>query len=229
MTHIDSLNTMKRAEHIQAELNELGAKILMNMPSKMPYSLPINYFDSLNDEITAAAKINDLLEPKQDWGYKMPFEAPGAAYFEGLSTQILAKVETETEPEWSKTNPFSVPQGYFESLPETIIAAIKSETPKAKKRIPLFRTVQLAASMALIIFAGFGVMKMNKATKITDKSNIAASLSEADIANYVNENLDDFDTDLIINSLAANDSKSNAKIEISDAEIKAYLNESGWN
>ncbi len=212
---------MKRAEHIQAELNELGAKVLMNMPSTMPYSLPINYFATLSEEISDVVKISNLTEKQPDWGNKMPFEGPGLAYFEGLSAQIMAKVDTE--PEWSKSNPFAVPNGYFESLPAAIIAKAKTEVPKAKKRVPLFRTMQLAASMALIFFTGFVVMKMNN-VKMQD-SKFTVTASDADIRNYVDANLDDFDTDLIINGLA----QTNSTISISDAEIKEYLDETGWN
>lgn len=212
---------MKRAEHIQAELNEIGAKVLINMPSTMPYSLPINYFATLSDEISDLVKISDLTEKQPEWGNKMPFEGPGLAYFEGLSVQIMAKVDAE--PEWSKSNPFAVPNGYFESLPAAIIAKAKTEVPKAKKRVPLFRTMQLAASMALIFFTGFAVMKMNNVKTQDNKFTVTAS--DADIRNYVDANLDDFDTDLIINGLA----QTNSTISISDAEIKEYLDETGWN
>lgn len=212
---------MKRAEHIQAELNEIGAKVLINMPSTMPYSLPINYFATLSDEISDVVKISNLTETQPEWGNKMPFENPGASYFEGLSAQIMAKVDAE--PEWSKSNPFAVPNGYFESLPAAIIAKAKTEVPKAKKRVPLFRTMQLAASMALIFFTGFAVIKMNNVK--TQDSKFTVTASDADIRNYVDANLDDFDTDLIINGLA----QTNSTISLSDAEIKEYLDETGWN
>ncbi len=191
------------------------------MPSTMPYCLPINYFGSLNDEIRELVKISELTEIPADWGHEMPFAAPGAAYFEGLSAQIIAKAGAA--PEWNKTNPFSVPQGYFDTLPEAILSKAKASAAPAKKRVPLFRTMQLAASMALFFLAGFAVLKMTKVK--TANQQIVAAATDEDIRNYVDANLDDFDTDLIINGLA----QTNSSISISDAEIKEYLDETGWN
>lgn len=212
---------MKRAEHIQTELNELGSVILVNLVPQMPYAVPNGYFSALADEVSDLIKIDAITDPSLSWDKKAPFEAPGPAYFEGFAAQVLAKVQEV--PELSRENPYTVPQGYFETLPATIVAKAKGQAA-APKRVPLFRTARLAASMALIILAGFGVLKMNNKTQ----DQFALShISRSDIDQYVTANLDDFDTDLIINGLAS--TKTDKKIELSDAEIKAYLDETGWN
>lgn len=214
---------MKRAEHIQSELNELGADILMRLPLHMPYQVSPGYFDALAGEIHDLVKINDSVDYQPSWGNKTPFEAPPANYFEGLAASIMTKVNAEAE--FSKTNPYQVPQGYFDALPDTILAKAKAQIPSQKK-IPLFRTVRLAASMALIILAGLGVLQLNN--KQQNQLNLS-QVSKSDISQYVNANLDDFDTDLIISGLASANTQPDTKIEISDAEIKAYLDETGWN
>jgi hypothetical protein len=212
---------MKRAAHIQTELNDLGAVILKNLAPAMPYAVPNGYFSSLADEVSDLVKIRELTDPQVSWGTKTPFEGPSPAYFEGLAAQVLAKVNEV--PEFSTKNPYTVPRGYFEALPDIIVAKAKGQAT-TKKRVPLFRTARLAASMALIILAGFAVMTMNN--KSQNPLNLSA-VSKTEIDQYVTANLDDFDTDLIINGLA--NTTTDKKINISDAEIKAYLDETGWN
>lgn len=212
---------MKRAEHIQTELNELGAVILNNLAPDMPYAVPNGYFSALADEVCDLVHIHEMTDPSVSWDKKTPFEAPGPAYFEGFAANILAKVQDA--PEWSRENPYTAPQGYFDSLPGIITAKAKAQT-NTPKRVPLFRTARLAASMAFIILAGLGMMKMNSTSSNRFSLN---HVSQSEIDQYVTANLDDFDTDLIINGLAS--AKTDKKIELSDAEIKAYLNETGWN
>ncbi|HTN18257.1 MAG TPA: hypothetical protein VL092_11285 [Chitinophagaceae bacterium] len=212
---------MKRAEHIQTELNELGALVLNNLAPKMPYAVPKGYFSTLADEVSDLVHINEMTDPSLSWDKKTPFETPGPAYFEGFAANVLAKVQEA--PELSRENPYTVPQGYFDSLPGIITAKAKAQA-NTPKRVPLFRTARLAASMAFIILAGLGVMKMNSTSSNRFSLN---HVSQSEIDQYVTANLDDFDTDLIINGLAS--ARTDKKIELSDAEIKAYLNETGWN
>lgn len=212
---------MKRAEHIQTELNELGAVILGNLTPEMPYAVPNGYFSAFADEVSDLVKISEITDPRLSWDKKMPFESPGPAYFESFAAQVVAKVQEA--PELSKENPYTVPQGYFDSLPGIIVARAKGQA-SAKKRVPLFRTARLAASMAFIILVGFGVMKMNSSS--SNRQSLS-HVSQSEINQYISANLDDFDTDLIINGLAS--AKTDKTIELSDTEIKAYLDETGWN
>ena len=78
--------------------------------------------------------------------------------------------------------------------------------------------------MALILFVGLGVFKMNEQKS---QSDIFAQLTQAEIAEYVNSNIDDFDTDLVLNGLAFDKvmPEDNIANGISDEEIKAYMNE----
>lgn len=222
---------MNRQDNIQNELKELGLGHLATIPKTMPFAVPSNYFNDLGNSLQHVFDAQEVEEPAFGFSKKMPFSGLPEGYFEGLSQQILAKVKSEEAIEWTKENPYFVPQGYFESLPQNILAAIHSSEKTKKvtaKRIPLFRTVQLAASMALIIFVGLGVFKMNEQKS---QSDIFGQLSQAEIAEYVNSNIDDFDTDLVLNGLAFDKvmPEDNIADGISNEEIKAYVNEEGLN
>lgn len=222
---------MNRQDIIQNELKELGLSQLASMSKSMPFAVPNQYFNELSENLNFLIAEKELEEPVFGFSKKMPFSGVPEAYFEGLSQQILAKVKTEQVVDWPKENPYFVPQGYFENLPNTILAAVKSSEKRKNvgaKRIPLFRTVQLAASMALILFVGLGVFKMNEQKS---QSDIFAQLTQAEIAEYVNSNIDDFDTDLVLNGLAFDKvmPEDNIANGISDEEIKAYMNEEGLN
>lgn len=214
---------MKRAENIHNELNELGAGVLMSLPPIMPFSTPEGHFESFNavlmQQIATSVPESELTLPSG-----MPFAAPSPEYFTDFSKNILAKIQGEAL-DWGKGNPYSVPYGYFEQFPARMTQKAKA-SQTVRRRIPLFHTVRLAAAMALIFFVGFGVMKMNH---FSTPENGLTSLSKAEINQYVAENIDDFDTDLILNTLAKNETKSDAAINLTDAEIKAYLDEAGWN
>ena len=222
---------MNRQDIIQNELYELGLSHLASMSKSMPFAVPKHYFNELSENLKPLIRDNELDEPVFGFSKKMPFSGVPEAYFEGLSQQILAKVKTEEIVDWPKENPYFVPQGYFENLPNTILSAVNSSEKRKNvgaKRIPLFRTVQLAASMALIIFVGLGIFKMNEQKS---QSDIFGQLTQAEIAEYVNSNIDDFDTDLVLNGLAFDKVMPEDKITdgISDEEIKEYVNEEGLN
>lgn len=219
---------MKRAKHIHDELQELGANVLARLPLSTPYTVPEGYFASFNSDIQELVAANELSEPQLSIPRIAPFEAPSPAYFEQFSANLMNRIKEEAEPEWSKKMPYSVPEGYFEAFPKHITAKVRrvAVSPDTR-RIPLFRAVRLAASVALILFMGLGIMNIHTKETMSGKS---AALSQNDIRNYVEANLDEFDTDLIINGLASNNS-DNGKLELNltKEEIKAYLDESGWN
>jgi hypothetical protein len=51
-------------------------------------------------------------------------------------------------------------------------------------------------------------------------------ISNAEITNYVNQNIDDFDTDMIINNIGTG---SNQSIQnVNNTEIQEYLDNEGW-
>jgi hypothetical protein len=221
---------MKREENIQKELIELGVSTLTDASREMPFAVPSSYFENFQSSINSLINIYTYKEPKLDLRKKMPFDGVPKGYFEGLTQQILNKVKSE--PEWSKANPYQVPNGYFEHLPNLILTKVKEAENQESirtKKIPLFRTVQLAASLALVIFVGLGALRMNHHHTNVRKS--VAELTNAEIAQYVNDNIDDFDTDMVLNALSYDKAtnKVNSANSLSIEEINNYLNEEGLN
>jgi len=216
---------MKRSVHIQAELKELGASLLEMAPDTMPYALPEGYFEGLADYKSLFLHLSIEPVTPAEWNKKAPYSAPQAAYFEGLNTQIFDKINKSEEPQWGKDLSFEMPKSYFENLPLQIIAKAKLQEPKTivqPKRIPFFRTVQLAASTALIVFVGLGILQMNQTSN--SKKISLKEISDSEIAAYVDANIDDFDTDIILNGL----SKTEVS-KISNQEISEYMSEEGLN
>lgn len=219
---------MKHAKHIQNELQELGADVLATLPLSTPFSVPEGYFASFSSEISAWASAAEEPDPQLSLPRAVPFRGPAPGYFEQFSTNLLQRIHDESEPEWSKKMPYQVPQGYFENFPKQMSSKVRrvAVSPDSR-RVPLFRAVRLAASIALILFTGLGIMNIHSRQSASAE---LAKVSEADIRNYVESNLDEFDTDLILNGLATNTQKEEkVEVHLTEEEIKAYLDETGWN
>lgn len=219
---------MKRAKHIHDELQELGANVLAKLPLSTPYAAPEGYFAQFQAGVQELIDLQETPDPEPALQREMPFEQPSPAYFETFSANLLNRIKEESEPEWTKSMPYRVPQGYFETFPKQVTAkARRFAVSPDSRRIPVFRAVRLAASVALILFMGLGIMKIHNREAMGGK---ATTLSQSDIRNYVESNLDEFDTDLILNGLAANNqNNSNVELNLTKEEIRAYLDESGWN
>jgi hypothetical protein len=75
----------------------------------------------------------------------------------------------------------------------------------------------------------------NNVSPLTTPNTAAASvnltgISDDAIKDYVMQNIDDFDTDLIVSSISTgSDARLDAALGTSNEEIEAYLNEDGWN
>ena len=220
---------MKRAEYIESELKELGIKLLLDIPKTVPFAVPMDYFNELHGRIATKLDITEESDYSLGIHKKTPFSEPSPSYFDNLSTQILAKINEE-EPNWGKNNPFVVPNRYFEQFPSAVLAQVKEH--KAIKRslgLPVFKSLQLAASVALIIFVGLGILKMNH-QKINNEFSLDG-VTQEEIAAYVHENIDDFDTDIVLNGLSYNKVIPDKILnnQVSDEEIKQYLSEEGMN
>ncbi|GAA4456100.1 hypothetical protein [Rurimicrobium arvi] len=221
---------MKRAKHIHDELQELGADVLTTLPLSTPFQVPGNYFAQMHSELEQTISAISMPDPELSLKKEMPFVAPGADYFRQLNNNIFAKIASEQEPgqSWSKEMPFNVPENYFDQLPQKVLVKARNHMVlPERKRVPLFRTVRLAASIALILFVGLGVINIHN----QHNPAFAQAASQKDIRDYVEANLDDFDTDIIINGLASSESADNGKLDInlSSEEIRNYLDETGWN
>ncbi len=218
---------------------------LADMSRAMPYALPQGYFAGLPDytgESIRAAFAGAVAAP--DWGRVTPYHVP-AGYFEALPQTILQKV---SEPAIGfalpKHNPQSVPDGYFDMLPGQLLAAVKaSETaapepetaqPQPARTIPLgnpvWRSLRWAAAAIVILGVGIGSYNFLSQTPHTVNPRQAlSSVSESTINEYVQQNIDEFDMEMIENTVAANTNTAQLDANLlTDDEIRLYLEETGW-
>lgn len=114
-----------------------------------------------------------------------------------------------------KTNPYEVPNGYFEQLASTIYART-TQAPK-RKIIPLW--VRYAAAACITAFIGIGVLINNRANENTH----FAGIPEQEIVSYLQTNIEDSDAELMLMSI------ENMHLEedkISTTELENYVNQS---
>jgi len=231
---------MKRGDHIMEELAMMDAPILRSLSGHMPYVVPAGYFETVSHQVTL--RIMTELEPEitASMTRNLPYQVP-AAYFEQLPDAIMGRIAAEDtlNVEMSVPNAFTVPDQYFEKFPEQVIEHIRAEELRARtavqrpKKVPLFHNLRLAASVALIICAGFGILRINNnmglrpATAKVDFNTVPRDAISA----YVIQNIDDFDTELIVSSMGNGEGILDPALDnnASKAEIEAYLNEDGWN
>ena len=135
---------MENRKHINDELQSI-APVMAGVSTGMFYTVPVNYFKGLSNDILNAIAADNLQKTA------LPFTVP-TGYFENLGNNILLKInngrtaENEVEKELqaiapllntiAKQNIYSVPQGYFEELnaneqlqqPLAKVVALKSST-----------------------------------------------------------------------------------------------------
>ncbi len=151
---------MKHSADIHTELKEIAPR-LAEMGKANIFSVPENYFAWLDVQI--------LKKIKGDLSYVTPaFEPPLSGvpeeYFENLATNILQKIKTSDNAD-SQTysiqpgsliysvrdeNVFTVPEGYFETFPETVLNIVK---PQAKV-VPIKKRSFIWQTAAAAVFTG---------------------------------------------------------------------------
>lgn len=95
---------------------------------------------------------------------------------------------------------------YFESMANSIIESQKKvESPITKETpvIPLYkRPVVWIGAVAAIFIAGFLIVNFNNTTEINSDPLLALNdVSSGEVFEYIDENIEDFDTDLIVEAL----------------------------
>jgi hypothetical protein len=222
---------MKNKDNISNELEMLGASVLNGLPKHMPFSIPSNYFSTFNNEVISNIQLAEMADIVPEWSKEFPLIAPPAHYFEELSDNIIDAIKTEELLHaLPKENPYQVPVNYFEQFTANVLEQVKVESKKgvtSPKRIPLFRTFQLAASVALVVCTGLGIMRYNTYNQLQNMD--LSSVSNTAISEYIDQNIDDFDTDLIVTNVNTDNVSTVKNTDFSNEEIKQYLNEDGWN
>lgn len=219
---------------ILVELRSMNSK-LADMSRSMPYTVPAGYFDQLANDMADGVTAAYGAEPVLTWTRQMPYPVP-AGYFEQLPMTVAARTYMEEkELLLPKQAPHTVPQGYFEQLPAQILKAAKGaeESNTQTTTIPLGNTtrkaIRWAAAAIVILGIGIGSYKMLQPAEAGINPQTAlAAIPESTINEYVQQHIDEFDMEMIENTVAGSNSNISNTHILSDEDIIEYLDETGW-
>ena len=212
---------MNRTDEINHELQELGSP-LANWPRSMPYCVPQGYFEGLVTNL--AIGIQNGADPVLSFPKTMPYTVP-AGYFQQLPTVIMAAVYAEDEalslP--AAEAPFTVPEGYFDNFAGNLMSRIKAEeaaethttvAEPQRKTIPFYvriKPMRWAAALIIIIGLSVGGYHFYTGSQSADV-RLTAMLNKTDkgvIADYINQNIDEFDNDMLEENAVASNTPGN--------------------
>jgi hypothetical protein len=126
-----------------------------------------------------------------------------------------------------KTNPYTVPPGYFEQLPSTILAEVKQVKVMTMTPVSSARRFALAAAvMGLIFIGGWLYMQKQPATSPLNKVSMQKDMqqmSETEMANYIDVN-DILSGDAVSSSgQISGEDMALVLADVPDQELKQYL------
>ena len=222
---------MNGGSDIVNELEEMGS-ILATMPRLMPFSVPDNYFSSL--DISVQIIMNEA-DPLLNLPKAMPYFVP-SNYFNDFSATILDKVAA---PSFSQQPaPFAVPEGYFNGFADKMLAMAKAadstpgmEAPATQKKTTVLafrpmKAIQWAAAAIFIAAIGFGSYKvLNPPAAKPSTAMQLAQLDKSLVKSYVNQNIDDFDAEMLEGNIVLQPETTNTIPALDKNDIIQYLNE----
>ena len=211
---------MKISEEILNELKEISPS-LAKMDRNNPFSVPEGYFSALSDRLLINTKIYAEQADTSINSARVP-----EGYFNTLSSQILNKIKNqdtsvEEFPLLSSLkdkNVFSVPEGYFESLSDRVLSKIAHKPAKVisiKSWMKYAAAAVVAGVMAITGLQIYNGGSANHQVASNDKlpayiqssfqyktpeqvDQGIASLTDDQIANYLEKHGSIMDNDLLI-------------------------------
>jgi hypothetical protein len=198
------------------------------------YKAPPQYFDTLAEDILDKVHVPMAAE--------IPFSAPPAGYFDGLVDNILQKIKSAPKSDVqqeleevdsflasvSKTNPYTVPQGYFEtfSLP---LETKEEKAPLIKMSRRPARWITYAAAAVVTGIVATGVIMFTGKDDSVPPQNVTAALakvSDNDLADYLDNASADIDVTPVSNTNLGSDGLYKQLLNnVSDNDIQQYLNQ----
>jgi hypothetical protein len=223
---------MKEKNGIVEELRSIGSP-LADMSRRTPYRVPEGYFEIIANGIIDHIKLAEGDDPVLPYSKAMPYRVP-QGYFEHFEEELRSRLDDVVV--LPKNIPLTAPAGYFENLPGQILSRIhKEEKPQQKpKLIPfvgaeLWRQLRWAAAAILLLGIGLGIAQLYINPQPVNVDIALAKVSKTELNNYVEANIDQFDTDMIAPNLTTSDVAALDK-QLSDDEITRYLDEmGGWD
>jgi hypothetical protein len=225
-------------KNIQDELRGLG----ISLPeAEMPYSVPEGYFDGLADAILTRIKSSSLsvkeelesLSPLLSGISKeMPFTIP-ENYFTSVTEDIPVLIHDDESSAILKyidrSNPYEVPDGYFENFPTRILEKATGRTSKGAKVIPMMRRKwsRLAVAASIAVLAVSGIFYFNSSSN-GSKDPIAQikKASNQDLFEFLNTTDANLSNSATANLSNTEDAKHLLK-DVPDNELNSFLNMEG--
>lgn len=172
--------------HIQNELKEL-APDLAGLPQKVPYSVPVGYFENFAEKLVATLRsdnpdteIASLSPLLAGLSRKIPYSLP-AEYF-GDAPAIFQEQDLEFSPlsplrNMSKKVPYKVPAAYFDQLPHQLLQKITEEN-KTPARVVNFSRSWLKYAAAAVITGVVAIGGWFYTGSSRGSSDVSASITQ---------------------------------------------------
>ena len=219
---------MSPDNEILKELSELNSP-LAGFARAMPYALPDGYFTILAQALTQDVVLSES-DPILQFSKAMPFAVP-EGYFAALP-QNMTDAALKSNVDAGVTMPYDVPNTYFASLPDTLLTAAKAaDKPVQKGKTIAFRpqwqkrVAQLAAAAVLVMGIWLGSYKyMHPIGSDAAATQQLAKVDGDDINAYIEQHVDEFDTETLEASVVAANVDLQASVStLDEEEIRDYL------
>jgi hypothetical protein len=202
---------MNKPTYIANELKQIAPDV--NWPAETPFTVPAGYFDELPAAILLQIQLEDLRSgmPAVQQNPTIP-----AGYFDGLPQSIMQRIKAE-EPlsalaeltslspflaEIPKQVPFTVPDGYFDTLQ---VGHLPANPLRVVHRNKVSTWLKWTVAACLTAFIGSSailfIINDNNHTTIIEKK--LEDLNDQDIVEYLQTHTDPFDNDAIFASSAS--------------------------
>ncbi|NEU07766.1 hypothetical protein GZH53_05535 [Flavihumibacter sp. R14] len=195
------------------------APLLSATDKKNPFTVPENYFSNLENDIRSRCVIEDSRFSNEE-----EFPVP-ADYFESLIQQTESRIAEEVIRGYAPSSGFTVPEGYFTTLQQNILAGTTVPAKPAEALIRPIRTnwIRYAAAACVTVVLGSVLIFNNQ--KDTFEAGIS-HIPDQEIINYLQIHSDIGDTPMILESLGQNVNLTDLSGDISDAELEEYISTS---
>lgn len=214
---------MKENNDILQELSDMNSP-LAGISRSMPYVLPDDYFDSLPANIMAGIRLDAISKA-------MPYVVP-EKYFVSFEAELAKRINETEEGSLPKTiMPFTAPAGYFDTLPQQILSKVKASQKPGAKTIAIgteiWRQIRWAAAAILLLGIGIGSFKIFVKPQPLSPETALSQVSKSEVSLFVEQNIDDFDADMLAGNMSAGDIQALTK-QLNDEDIQQYLDDTGW-
>jgi len=196
---------MKRGNDILNELKQIAPGAAW--PADQPFSAPAGYFDQLPEMIADKIRLQDALGAPVS--RRSPLTPPPESYFAQLPAAILSQVKEVSVAEeleavspllasLPKTNPFSLPENYFENIQTAITEPTPVIPISTTRKRPWLRWAAAASILVILgVSALFFIGKEHYHHDYSDIENQLTAISDEDIIAYLQNHADAFDTETI--------------------------------